>query len=99
MSFSRTGTGEAGIKAWVVTAGAKGEATSAATHHFKFTVTSVRPDDNSDAPDRRHRRALDQRGNPGARPLAGVVRTRVAAHVGDPGEGRFRFGSGYLVAR
>jgi hypothetical protein len=49
VSFSRTGTGEAGIKAWVVTVGAKGEATSAATHRLKSTMTPVPRDDNTDA--------------------------------------------------
>jgi hypothetical protein len=45
VSFSRTGTGEAGINTWGVTVGAKGEATSAATHRLKFTLTPVRRDD------------------------------------------------------
>jgi hypothetical protein len=49
VSFSRTGMGETGIKAWVVTVGAKGEATTAATHRLKFTMTPVRRDDNTDA--------------------------------------------------
>ena len=49
VSFSRTGTGQAGIKAWVVTVGAKGEATTAATHRPKFTMTPVHRDDDTDA--------------------------------------------------
>src|SRR5438552_6612021 len=48
VSFSKTGSANAGVRAWVVSAGAKGELSSAATHRLKFSLTPVRRSDGRD---------------------------------------------------
>jgi hypothetical protein len=49
VGFSRTGTIGAGVRAWVVSAGAKGEASSSGTHRLKLSFTPVRRADGTDA--------------------------------------------------
>jgi len=39
VSFSKTGSACAGVRAWVVAAGAKGELSNSATHHLKLALT------------------------------------------------------------
>jgi hypothetical protein len=48
VSFSKTGSANAGVRAWVISAGAKGELSSAATHRLKFSLTPVRRGDGGD---------------------------------------------------
>jgi hypothetical protein len=48
VSFSRTGSASAGVRAWVVSAGAKGELSSSATHRLKLSLSPVRRSDGAD---------------------------------------------------
>lgn len=48
VSFSQTGSANTGLRAWVVTVGAKGELSSAATHRLKFSLIPVRRSDGAE---------------------------------------------------
>jgi hypothetical protein len=42
VSFSKTGSGEAGVRAWVISVGTRGELSSSETHRLKLSLTPVR---------------------------------------------------------
>jgi hypothetical protein len=48
LSFSKSGSADAGVRAWVVSAGAKGEWSQATTHRLKLSLNPVRRSDGAD---------------------------------------------------
>jgi hypothetical protein len=48
VTFTKTGSIDAGVRAWVVSAGAKGQASSSDTHRLKLSLTPVRRSDGGD---------------------------------------------------
>jgi hypothetical protein len=48
VTFSRTGSAEAGVRAWVITGALKGQLERATSHHLKVTLFPVRRDDGTD---------------------------------------------------
>lgn len=48
VSFSKTGSVGAGVRAWVVSAGAKGELSSSVVHRLKLSLTPVRRTDSAE---------------------------------------------------
>jgi hypothetical protein len=48
VTFSKTGSTEAGVRAWVVSAGAKGQLSSSETHRLKLSLTPVQRSDGKD---------------------------------------------------
>ena len=48
VSFSKTGSAGAGVRAWVVSAETKGELSNSATHRLKLSLTPVRRPDGTD---------------------------------------------------
>jgi hypothetical protein len=48
VSFSKTGSAGAGVRAWVVSAGTKGELSNSAMHRLTLSLTPVRRTDGTD---------------------------------------------------
>jgi hypothetical protein len=48
ITFSKTGSTNAGVRAWVISAGAKGQLSSTDMHRLKLSLTPVRRSDGSD---------------------------------------------------
>jgi Trypsin-co-occurring domain 2 len=48
VTFSKTGSTEAGVRAWVVTAGAKGQLSNSQTHRLRLSLTPLRRVDGGD---------------------------------------------------
>jgi hypothetical protein len=48
ITFTKAGSAEAGVRAWVVTAGAKGEISHSTVHTLKLSMTPVQRSDGSD---------------------------------------------------
>lgn len=48
VSFTRTGSTDAGVRAWVISAGAKGELSHATAHTLRLSLSPVRRSDGAD---------------------------------------------------
>jgi hypothetical protein len=48
VTFSKTGSTDAGVRAWVISAGAKGQVSSSDTHRLKLSLTPLRRSDGGD---------------------------------------------------